>query len=270
MWAGYNELNYSPPGSGDDGGALFKKFGFESSASQVQLDANSIYNSLQVNLKKRFSQGLAFTTAYTWQRGIGYIHGPLFPSEFRYLGRGADTNKQQLVFGHLWEFPFGPDKPLLKQGALSQILRGWQYSGILSLYGGPPFSVLASPSRLDGVRLSRNHPDLVGSPTKLGGTGPGQLFFDTRAFSEPPSGVYGNAGAQILYGPGRVNYDVSLIRRFGLGEDRELEVRVELFNVTNTPHWTIPENNIDRPRFGEILSDANDARRAQFAVRLRF
>ena len=270
LWAGYNELNYSPPGSGDDGGALFRKFGFASSASQVQLDANSIYNSLQVNLKKRFAHGLAFTTAYTWQRGIGYIHGPLFPAEFRHLGRGVDTNNQQLVVSHLLESPFGPEKPFLKKGPLSQVLRGWQYSGILTLYSGPPFSVYANPSRLDGVRLSRNHPDLLGPPVILGNTGPGELYFDTSVFAEPPIGVYGNAGAQLLYAPGRVNYDVSLIRRFGLGEDRELELRAEFFNVANTPHWGIPENNIDRPRFGEILSDANDARRAQFALRLRF
>jgi hypothetical protein len=270
LWAGYNELNYSPPGSGDDGGALFKKFGFESSASQVQFDTNSIYNSLQVNLKKRFARGFAFTTAYTWQRGIGYIHGPLYPAEFRYLGRGVDTNNQQLVISHLIESPFGPEKPYLKKGPLSHVLRGWQYSGILTLYSGPPFSVYANPSRLDGVRLSRNQPDLIGRPTILGKTGPGELYFDTSAFAEPPSGAYGSAGAQILYGPGRVNYDVSLIRRFGLGEDRELELRAEFFNVTNTPHWALPEDNIDRPRFGEILSDANDARRAQFALRLRF
>ena len=191
-----------------------------------------------------------------------------FPHEFRRLGRGADTNKQQLVSSYLWELPFGPKKPLLKSGPLSLILGGWQFNGIFAAYSGSPFSVLASPSRLNGVRLSRNQPDLVGTPKILGLTGPDQLFFDTSAFGPPPTGVYGNAGAQLLYGPGRVNWNASLFRKIALGESKHLEFRAEVFNLTNTPHWNLPRRNIDNPRFGEILSAADDARQVQFGVRV--
>jgi hypothetical protein len=270
LWSGYNEMNYSPPGSGDDGGALYKKFGFESSATQVRFDASSVYNSLQVKLNKRLSHGISLTNSYTWQRGIGYINGPLFPEEFRRLGRGANTNKQQFVASHLWELPFGPRGSYLKTGFLSHILGGWQYNGILSLYGGPPFSVYADPGRLNGVRLKRNQPDVLGTAGILGHTGPGELFYDTSVFRPPPTGVYGNAGAQLLYGPGLVNYDASVFRKFPFGEGRYAELRVESFNITNTPHWDLPQNNIDRDRFGEILSAADDARRVQFGVRLVF
>ncbi len=264
----YEEQNYSLPGSGDDGGRLFKNFGFASSDFLVAFDGNSNYNSLQVNVQKRLSHGIAFTTAYTWQRGINDIRGrDAFPHEFRRLGRGVDTNKQQLVSSYLWELPFGPKKPLLRSGPLSRILGGWQFNGIFTAYSGPPFSVRASPSRLNGVRLSRNHPDVVGTPNLLGQTGPDQLFFDTNAFAPPPTGVYGNAGAQLLYGPGSVNWNASLFRKIDLGESRRLEFRAEVFNLTNTPHWGVPQSNIDNPRFGEILSAANDARQVQFGVR---
>jgi hypothetical protein len=271
LFDNYEELNYSPPGSGDDGGALFKNFGYASSAQQARFNVNSVYNSLQVNVNKRFSRGIAFTAAYTWQRGIGYLHGGGdFPQEFRRLGRGVDTNKQQFVSSHLVELPFGSNKPFVKKGALARILGGWQYNGIFTSYGGHPFSVLASPARLDGVRLNRNQPDVVGTPVIFGRTGPDELFFDTAAFSEPPQGRYGNAGAQLLYGPGRINYDASLFRRIGLGETKQLEIRFELFNMTNTPHWDRPQNNIDRPRFGEILSAEDDARQVQFGVRFLY
>ena len=271
LFDNYEELNYSPPGSGDDGGALFKNFGYASSAQQARFNVNSVYNSLQVNVNKRFSRGIAFTAAYTWQRGIGYLHGGGdFPQEFRRLGRGVDTNKQQFVSSHLVELPFGSNKPFVKKGPLARILGGWQYNGIFTSYGGHPFSVLASPARLDGVRLNRNQPDVVGTPVIFGRTGPDELFFDTAAFSEPPQGRYGNAGAQLLYGPGRINYDASLFRRIGLGETKQLEIRFELFNMTNTPHWDRPQNNIDRPRFGEILSAEDDARQVQFGVRFLY
>ncbi len=264
----YEEQNYSLPGSGDDGGVLFKNFGFASSDSLLAFDGNSNYNSLQLNVQKRFSHGIAFTTAYTWQRGINDIRGrDAFPHEFRRLGRGVNTNKQQIVSSYLWELPFGPKKPFLRAGPLSRILGGWEFNGIFTSYSGPPFSVRASAARLDGVRLSRNHPDVVGTPTIQGHTGPDQLFFDTGAFSPPPIGVYGNAGAQLLYGPGRVNLDASLFRKIQLGELRHLEFRAEVFNLTNTPHWNGPQNNIDNPRFGEILSAADDARQVQFGVR---
>jgi len=264
----YEEQNYSLPGSGDDGGILFKNFGFSSNDFLLAFDGNSNYNSLQANLQKRLSHGIAFTTAYTWQRGINDIRGrEAFPHEFRRLGRGVNTNKQQIVSSYLWELPFGSKQPFLKAGPLSRILGGWQFNGIFTSYSGPPFSVRASAARLDGVRLSRNHPDVVGTPTIQGHTGPDQLFFDASAFSPPPTGVYGNAGAQLLYGPGRVNWDASLFRKIEFGESKHLEFRAEVFNLTNTPHWSVPQNNIDNPRFGEILSAADDARQVQFGVR---
>jgi hypothetical protein len=256
------------PGSGDDGGRLFKEFGYASSNYLLAFDNNSNYNSLQVNVQKHLTHGIQFTTAYTWQRGISYLRGRNgYPPEFRHLGLGVTTNKQQLVSSCVWELPFGPKKPFLKAGPLSRILGGWQFNGLFTSYSGPPFSVRASPASLNGVRLTRNHPDVVGTPTIQGHTGPDQLFFDTNAFSPPPTGVYGNAGAQLLYGPGRVNGDASLFRKIDLGETRRLEFRVEVFNLTNTPHWAVPECNIDDPRFGEILSAADDARQVQFGVR---
>jgi outer membrane receptor protein involved in Fe transport len=265
----YEEQNYSLPGSGDDGGRLYKNFGFSSSDALVAFDGNSNYNSLQINVQKRLSHGIAFTTAYTWQRGINDIRGgdSSFPHEFRRLGRGVNTNKQQLVSSYLWELPFGPKKPFLKAGPLSRILGGWQFNGIFTSYSGPPFSVLASPVSLNGVRLRGNHPDVIGTPTIEGHTGPDQLFFDVNAFRPPATGVYGNAGAQLLYGPGRVNWDASLFRKIDLRESKHLEFRVEVFNLTNTPHWTVPQRSIDEPRFGEISSAVDDARKVQFGVR---
>lgn len=270
LFDNYHQLNYSPPGLGDEGGALFKRFGFDSSVLQAGFDANSNYNSLQVNLEKQMSRGLAFTAAYTWQRGIGYIHGPTFPAEFLKLGRGPDTNKMQFVTSQLWELPFGKGKSLVQSGAWAQILGGWQYNGIMAVYGGHPFSVLADPARLNGVRLDRNPADVVGPLRTPGGTGPGQLWFDTNSFAAPPVGRYGNSGAQLLYGPGFFNYDASLFRKFDFWNEKRLELRFEVFNVTNTPHWAQPKSNIDQPNFGQILSDSNDARRVQFGLRLLY
>jgi hypothetical protein len=158
----------------------------------------------------------------------------------------------------------------LHDGLASAVLGGWQYNGILSAYTGAPFSVLADPGLLNGVRLTRNPAQLVGTPNILGGKGPGLSWFNTAAYTDPPVGQYGNAGTQSLYGPGYFNYDVSVFRTFTVGREAKFEFRIESFNVTNTPHWGTPRSNVDQAAFGQILTDNNDPRKFQFAGRFTY
>lgn len=268
LFDNYHEVNYSPPGSGNDGGQLYKEFGFQGSVQEVGFDLNSAYSSLQVNLTKRFAHGITGTAAYTWQQALGDVYG--FPPDALKMSWGTQSNKNQFVTAHVVELPFGRGRAWLQDGIASQILGGWQYNGVLSTYSGTPFSVLSSPSLLNGVRLARNPAQLVGTPTILGGTGPGLSWFNTAAYTDPPVGQYGNAGNQSLYGPGYFNYNVSLFRTFTVGNEGKLEFRIESFNVTNTPHWGTPLSNVDQAAFGQILTDNNDPRKFQFAGRFTY
>jgi hypothetical protein len=85
-----------------------------------------------------------------------------------------------------------------------------------------------------------------------------------------PSGTFGNSGRNILRGPGLVNVDTALHRRFSIGGERALEVRWEVFNVFNATQLGLPETNISSNARGTITRLAGDPRVMQFALRVVF
>ena len=95
-------------------------------------------------------------------------------------------------------------------------------------------------------------------------------FFNTEAFREPEPFTFGDAGRNILPGPGNNIFDLALHRRFAAGEGRVLQFRAEFFNAFNHPNFGIPGPYPDfGPFFGKIFS-TGDPRRVQFALRLEF
>ena len=95
-------------------------------------------------------------------------------------------------------------------------------------------------------------------------------FFNTGAFSAPAPFTYGNAGRDVIPGPGNNIFDIALARRFAIGERGAVQFRAEAFNVANHPNWGIPGPNPDfGPFFGRIFS-SGDPRRMQFVLRYDF
>jgi hypothetical protein len=88
----------------------------------------------------------------------------------------------------------------------------------------------------------------------------------------PAQGTFGNGGCEIFNGPGLVNVDFSLFRRFPLPfrEGADLTLRVESFNFTNTPHFNGPNSDASNANFGRVQGAADDARQFQFGLTLRF
>jgi hypothetical protein len=95
-------------------------------------------------------------------------------------------------------------------------------------------------------------------------------WFDTAAFTQPPNGRFGNAARNVLYGPGRVNFDLSLFKDFALNERARLQFRSEFFNVFNTPQFGQPNGTIFNPGAGQITSTAGNPRQIQLALRIVF
>jgi hypothetical protein len=95
-------------------------------------------------------------------------------------------------------------------------------------------------------------------------------WFNTAAFSDPAPFTFGNAGRNIIPGPGNQVIDLALHRRFVIRDRATLQLRVESFNVLNHPNYGIPGPYPDfGPFFGKILS-TGDPRRLQFGTRLDF
>src|SRR5262249_33625349 len=93
----------------------------------------------------------------------------------------------------------------------------------------------------------------------------------TNAFVAAPAGVFGNAGRNVLRGPGTHVFDFALHRDFPFGETRSLQFRWEVFNLTNTPQFGLPDRgNITASSIASITTLAGDARIMQFALKLQF
>jgi hypothetical protein len=159
---------------------------------------------------------------------------------------------------------------------LRQVVEGWQVNGILSLYGGLPFTVSSANNTLNigsGTRADRlaegSLPDAERSV---------QRWFDTAAFSAPGPQMWGNAGRNILRGPGTKQLDFSLFKAFPLSAEaaRRIEFRTEFFNIANTPQFNNPNSTFGSAGFGTIsaagapLTLQRTSRQVQLALKLYF
>jgi hypothetical protein len=97
-----------------------------------------------------------------------------------------------------------------------------------------------------------------------------ERWFNPAAFRDPAPFTFGNAGRNIIPGPGNNLLDFAVHRRFPFGESRSLEFRVESFNVFNHPNYGTPLPFPDfGPFFGRIVS-TGEPRRIQFGLRFDF
>ena len=134
---------------------------------------------------------------------------------------------------------------------------------------GLPFNPgLNSSANTNSAGGSR--PDRTGSGVLPSDQRSLQRWFDASAFAQPPNGRFGNSARNPLYGPGRVNFDVSLFKDFAFNERAKLQFRTEVFNVFNTPQFGQPNGTIFNPGAGQITSTVGTPRQIQLALRLVF
>jgi hypothetical protein len=113
----------------------------------------------------------------------------------------------------------------------------------------------------------------------LGGIGSKNPYFDPLAFKPVTEPRFGTAPFNVLHGPGVASWDLGLFRQFEMGGQRNLQLRVEAFNVTDRPRFSNPGGNVSNLRlnpdgtirdlngFAEILGATNE-RQARFGVRM--
>jgi hypothetical protein len=242
----------------------------------------SNYNALQVKVQRRFANGIGSMLSYTLSRSVDTSSG-WFGAE---NGIGGSANVQNywdvdsnravssydvphlLTWATVWELPVGRGKRWLNSGAASWILGNWQLNWFLLARSGTPFTpwVGGDPANIGVTNYSR--PNLVGDPKLDEPTV--DRFFNVAAFAVPVN-QFGDVERNSLRGPGYWNVDLGLQKNIPLGGTRELQVRIEAFNVFNHINWALTNNfaAIDNAATaGKVTSMAGRPRQLQLGFRL--
>jgi hypothetical protein len=234
---------------------------FDTSIATFRSNVKSNYNSLQVRWEKRITHGLQFQASYTYSHALDYASSASLGSQnqgdFRdqrnpnlEYGNADFDVRHRFVFTYLYELPFGKGKKFggNASGLVNQIIGGWQIAGITTASTGnwfTPTDIETDLSNSDGggTVFGSARPNVVGNPNAkpcLAGT-----LFNTCAFeTNTIAGSSGNAGRNIIRGPGFQNWDISIFKTFPIREQMGLEFRAELFNVWNhfNPQFSNPNN----------------------------
>ena len=246
------DINASRPGEGNAGRPFAAITGRRVNINMWDSYLNSNYHSLQVAIDRSFSKGLSLKGAYTYSKAIGmaddegwagvaWDHLDVF---HRNRSRTGFDREQMFQMGFVYELPVGEGKALATTGAASHILGGWQISGIGALLSGQPFDIRASGASLNAASALQTA-DQVGEVRKIGAVGPGTSFYNPDAFAPVTEQRFGTTGRNILDRPGVVNLDFSIMKNMALSEKVNAQLRAEFFNLTNTPKFGRPNNNVN-------------------------
>jgi hypothetical protein len=258
-----------------------------SSFGQKGNQGNNNFNALQAQIQRRFRNGLLLQSNYMWSHGIADASiGAGESVGFQNMScRACDrssTNidvRQYFTANAVWELPFGKGKPFANTGASAAVFGGWELAGIASARTGLPVNITISRKAAvmpDG-NTSGQRPDYVGGQSIYAANQTINNWFNPAAFSTPAKYTWGNLGRYVGSGPGALEFDTSLQRRFPIKEKIALNVRATAYNLANHPIYSNPSGNSSSSSFGRITSIINDGatgsgapRRIEFMLRADF
>lgn len=270
--------------------------------------ATSWYNAMQTELIHKYSNGLTFQSTWTWAHNLA--DNASFPGSFfgGEEGDGASLNRfdrhadwgnvgasrrHRWVTTLLYELPVGKGKHVLGNASsvVNGIIGGWQLSSIFLLQTGPYLTAWvpgdASGTGTQARRTGGQRPNAVGNGNISNPTA--SHYWDSNAFRCPGGGplppvtgkschdalgVFGDSSAGNLVGPGTVNLNLGLAKRFRLTERVSVRFESSFTNILNHPNLSDPETNVGSAAFGVVTrarsGDSGGSRVGQFAVRVEF
>lgn len=295
---GYNPNEVQPGTTSTASRRLIQSLNNVSTWVQVDPINAGNYNSLQTKYTKRFSHGLTALMNYTYAKSLDYggsvasgggsAGNPQTITNLRagYGASGFDV-KHRFVSSVTYELPFGGGRAYLQHGVMSHVLGGFEFDAITTYSSGVPFTVTMNTNTANS---SSQFPDRLGSGKIDHGTP--DRFFDASYCSDPngttttvlingssqtvpcafrnPGVRYGNSARSVLYGPSTKNWDVSLQRRIKLYRDKSLALKIDSFNVFNTPNFATPNSAAGSASFGKITGTILDNRDFQGSATLYF
>lgn len=261
------DLNQPPPGPGDlsarrpypDYGSIFF----------TESGGNSNFNALEVSVNRRLSHSFSLLASYTYSKSIDDTSA--------FLGTISDKNFPQNSHDYRAERALSSfDMRQRFTAAYSYSLpghalwnRNFELRGIATAQSGQPMTPILlgdnSNTGNTGGIFGSDRPNLVGDPHLSQPTV--QEWFNTAAFAVAPPYQFGNAGRNILTGPGLVTFDLALSRRFRVREGMSMQFDLEGFNLFNRANFDLPQLYVDDPATFVRIFSAQAPRQIQFAMR---
>ncbi|MDQ2842503.1 MAG: TonB-dependent receptor, partial [Acidobacteriota bacterium] len=247
------------------------------STNDIFLGNSSNYNSLQIQLQRRFTGGLSSSSAFTWGKAFDYQQGDdggltFFINTRRNYAPADFDRRLNFEQSFTYELPIGRGHRWMSSGMGATILGGWKLAGIVSIVSGTPIAngLTANGGTLNtpGTQQDVNQVGPYRTPKKVGS---GNQWFDKTAFAQPRgclgvdpvthvappcTGIVGveigNTGRNQFYGPGFVQDNLSAFKDFKFTERFVLNARVDAFQLSNTPQFGNPGNSITSSNFGQV------------------
>ncbi len=279
------DINWSDLGAGNQGRQLFKTFGRSASTTILGALGTPKYDALQTRLTRRSSGGYQIGLSYTWAHSRGYTEEGSFvaprvnhPAFWRknYGPTPLDIRHNVGITG-VFELPFGRGKRWAQSAAPAAILGGWQVNTLAAMYTGPPVTPTA-PGTVLNTPGSGQYADCLAPVRKIGSI---DGWWDRSSLAnpdtvDPRTPRFGTCGAGALRGPGLINVDFGVFRKFQFNERVSMQFRAEAFNVANTPHFANPVADVASASFGVVSAvrntgrEGNDQRFFRLGLRLAF
>jgi hypothetical protein len=258
---------------------------FQNVATYRNNSGTTNYNALEAKVEHRLSHGLAVTFSYTHSKLIDdassvfsstVLSSPnsnslVAADTFRpYLERDSSSGDMPNVtaVSTTYDLPAGRGHHFASSRISNALLGGWRLNAILSLQSGMPVTVTQATDNNSFAGFALQRPNILANPSLPASQRTPAKYFNTGAFTTAPEFTIGNGSRNPVRGPAYRDLDLSLVKHTKLGELTDLELRAELFNITNTPAFSQPNGSFGAAAFGSITSTTTDPRVAQMAIRL--
>jgi len=275
------------------GGGFLRPITGLNAINYYSFGSNSIYNAGQVSFRRRARGGLFYRVNYSFSKSIDDASQVTGSSDGGFAGAQDSRNlksergRSDWDRGHVftaafsWPLPVGRGKALLGRGKglANTLLGGWQLSGTAALYSGQAFTVTTSD--IDANLGESSRPNRLDKGQQIDQPGAGKRgvdypFFRLTDFERVPRCTapdnclpsphgfrpfdFGNAGRNILDGPGQAFLNLALMKNFRRGERRNFQFRYEVFNALNHANFFLPNRQFNAIT-GGLIDQAQDTGR---------
>jgi hypothetical protein len=232
------------------------------------------YRGLKLAFQRRTATGIRLNGNWTWGRCMGGRIARGGAGDGDPGGGGDYQNPADIDYDrghcdydqtHLTNFTIGYQTPQFSSTALRALASDWQFSGIVSTRSGSWLTVTTGVTGFNGLadRVDQVSDDVYGDKTL-------NNYLNRAAFANPAPGTFGNHPRNSIKGPGAWKTDLAVSRLFNFTTTRQLEVRLEAFNLFNTMNWGNPILTLNSGNFGRIQSISGDPRILQFGIKYGF